>query len=202
VREDETLDEFIAALCSGPPPEATAVQPPRELGPDPAPPPPEPRSRRRASHCNKTDGCGCRGSARLPMGRPLSAWIRCRACAGSRPASRRRAFTPSSTRGCWRPQAACPTAPGGFVVLLGRFTTPPVSRHILCAAALIANRLTKRACCVCCALLVALTRRDCQKNTSQNRRNIRPDGWGCASGCFRAQRGGGPGSSRRLPCTG
>jgi hypothetical protein len=52
-----------------------------------------PRSPRSVSRCNRTGWCGCRSSAPLPTGRPLWTWIRSRYCVGSRPASRRRAFT-------------------------------------------------------------------------------------------------------------
>lgn len=55
-----------------------------------------PRLRRSASSCNRAGWCGCRSSTPLPTGRSRPLWIRSRRRAGSRPASRCRASTPTS----------------------------------------------------------------------------------------------------------
>ncbi|XXZ19844.1 transposase zinc-binding domain-containing protein [Sorangium sp. So ce307] len=66
----------------------------------------DPRSQRSASSRSRTAWCGCRSSAPSLTGLSRWTWIRSRSCAASRPASRRRAFTPSSTRACSPRQVA------------------------------------------------------------------------------------------------
>ncbi|AUX38795.1 uncharacterized protein SOCE26_001730 [Sorangium cellulosum] len=67
---------------------------------------PRSQSQRSASSRSRTAWCGSRGGAPSLTGLSRWTWIRSRSCAASRPASRRRAFTPSSTRACSPRQVA------------------------------------------------------------------------------------------------